>query len=249
VAIEPDTGLFTEGRLTQACGQVNHEAVIGLQLLEGEDGELEVLGDSAYGTGDARAALADQGHTAVIKPNSLRPAVADGFTIDEFTVDDHNNTVTCPNGSTPRITPSRTVTFRSRLPRLPAARTMHHQQDRSNPQPAPSPHPAAPRPPRLSRQRPAPLHLPATPPHGGTLYRLADRTERPLPKLRYRGTLHGDLCLHLRMAGLNLRRLLNLGLDRTRSCRHPVVTAADCQRRELRGDTPKLHPGIQRPGR
>jgi hypothetical protein len=33
-------------------------------------------------------------------------------------------------------------------------------------------------------------------------------------KLRYRGTRNGDLWLHLRMAGLNLRRLLNLGLTR-----------------------------------
>ncbi len=33
-------------------------------------------------------------------------------------------------------------------------------------------------------------------------------------KLRYRRTLHGDLWLHLRMVGLNLRRLLNLGLTR-----------------------------------
>jgi hypothetical protein len=39
------------------------------------------------------------------------------------------------------------------------------------------------------------------------------------------------------------------GLDRTRSCRHSVVTAADCQRRKSRGDTPKLHPGIQGRGR
>ena len=37
-------------------------------------------------------------------------------------------------------------------------------------------------------------------------------------------------------------------VDRTRSCRHSVVTAADCQRRKFRGDTPTLHPGIQGPG-
>ncbi|MGH3578156.1 MAG: hypothetical protein ACRDU0_11440 [Mycobacterium sp.] len=38
-------------------------------------------------------------------------------------------------------------------------------------------------------------------------------------------------------------------LDRTRSCRHPVMTAADCQRRRSRGDTPTLHPGLQGSGR
>jgi hypothetical protein len=69
------------------------------------------LGDSAYGTGDARAALAGQKHTAVIKPGPLRPEAADGFTLDEFTVDDQANIVICRNGVTRRITPSRTVTF------------------------------------------------------------------------------------------------------------------------------------------
>ena len=41
----------------------------------------------------------------------------------------------------------------------------------------------------------------------------------------------------------------HVGVDRTRSCRHSVVTAADCQRRKFRGDTPTLHPGVQGPGR
>jgi hypothetical protein len=41
VAVEPDTGLFTQGKLTQACGEDNHEAVIGLELLDDEDGELD----------------------------------------------------------------------------------------------------------------------------------------------------------------------------------------------------------------
>src|SRR4051812_14680767 len=100
VAIEPDTGLFTDGRLTKASGADNHEAVVGLELLDGEPGELEVLGDSAYGTGEARAALLDAGHTAVIKPGPLTPAVAGGFTVDEFTADEQAGTVTCPNGVT-----------------------------------------------------------------------------------------------------------------------------------------------------
>jgi hypothetical protein len=52
------------------------------------------------------------------------------------------------------------------------------------------------------------------PAHGRTLDRLAHRTERPLPQLRYRGITAGDWWLHTRMAGLNLRRLLNLGLTR-----------------------------------
>ncbi len=36
---------------------------------------LEVYGDSAYGSGEARAAYRDAGHDTVIKPGPVRPAV------------------------------------------------------------------------------------------------------------------------------------------------------------------------------
>ncbi|ORB76572.1 transposase, partial [Mycobacterium timonense] len=73
LAVEPDTGIITDCALTKASGADNHEAVVGLSLLEGEHTPVRVLGDSAYGTGAARAALADAGHVAVIKPLPLRP--------------------------------------------------------------------------------------------------------------------------------------------------------------------------------
>lgn len=46
VAVEPDTGLFTAGEVTEAAGEDNHEAVLGLALLDEdtEPGDLEVLG-------------------------------------------------------------------------------------------------------------------------------------------------------------------------------------------------------------
>ena len=57
----------------------------------------------------------DAGHTPIIKPWPLRPAVEGGFTIDDFTVieptDDRPGSVTCPNGVTRPITPARNVTF------------------------------------------------------------------------------------------------------------------------------------------
>ena len=43
---------------------------------------LEVYGDSAYGSGEARAAYRDAGHDTVIKPKPLQPAVPGGFTLD-----------------------------------------------------------------------------------------------------------------------------------------------------------------------
>jgi hypothetical protein len=80
VATEPGSGLFTGVKLTKASGDDNHEVVVGLKVLQeedrGDDGGLDVLGDTAYGSGQARAALEQAGHTVIIKPAPLRPAVA-----------------------------------------------------------------------------------------------------------------------------------------------------------------------------
>jgi Transposase DDE domain/Transposase domain (DUF772) len=218
VAIEPDTGLFTAGELTEASGPDNHEAVVGLALLDNdlddEPGEFDVFGDSAYGTGDARAALAKAGHTAIIKPAPLRPPVPAGFTADDFTVDEQAGTVTCPNGLTRPITPTRTVTFgaacqgcplRQRCTTAKTGRTLNlHEHD------------------ALLRQA---RHDWATRDDQREAYRQhRPMVERSIAwligpkgrcrKLRYRGVAANDRWLHTRMAALNLRRLLNLGLHR-----------------------------------
>jgi len=214
VVVEPDTGLFTNAKLAKASGTDNAEAVIGLELLKGEDPGLEVLGDTAYGTGEARAALADAGHTAIIKPGPLRPAVDGGFTLDDFTVDETAGTVTCPNGVTRRITPSRAVVFgvactgcplRARCTTSKTGRTLQvHPRDALLRQ--------------ARRQWRDDQHL------RDTYRQHRPMVERSIAwligpkgrcrKLRHRGLTNGDLWLHLRIAGLNLRRLLNLGLTR-----------------------------------
>jgi Transposase DDE domain/Transposase domain (DUF772) len=76
-----------------------------------KDAGLRVYGDSAYGTGAARAAYRDAGHQTVIKPKPLRPAVPGGFTLDDFTIDEPAGAVTCPAGHTRPMSPKRTVTF------------------------------------------------------------------------------------------------------------------------------------------
>jgi hypothetical protein len=214
VAIEPDTGLFTEGRLTKATGEDNHEAVVGIELLAGEDTGLEVLGDSAYGTADARATLTEHGHTPVIKPGPLKPPIVGGFTIDDFTVDEAAGTTTCPQGVSRRITASRVVTFgvacrgcplRERCTTSKTGRTLNlHPRD------------------ALLRQARRDWRE-------DERLRETYRQHRPMVersiawligpkarcrKLRYRGATKGDWWLHTRMAGLNLRRLLALGLAR-----------------------------------
>jgi len=213
VVIEPGTGLFTGGRLTRASGEDNHEAIVGLDLLASEDSGLVVLGDTAYGTGPARAGLAAAGHTAVIKPGPLRPAVAGGFTVDDFTVDEQAGTATCPNGVTRHITARRKVTFgaacrncplRARCTTRTAGRTLKLTG-----------HDAILR--QARRDWAARDDL-----------RDAYRQHRPMversiawligPKsrcrqLRYRGVTSNHQWLHLRMTALNLRRLINLGLQ------------------------------------
>jgi IS5 family transposase len=111
VAACPETGIITGGQLTRAAGEENSDAAVAAALLATGDGPAEVYGDSAYGTGDLRAALDEAGHTAVIKPRPLKPAVEDGFTLDDFTVDENAGTVTCPAGVIRRISARRNVTF------------------------------------------------------------------------------------------------------------------------------------------
>jgi hypothetical protein len=212
VAIEPSTGLFTGGRLTRATGEDNHEAVVGLALLAGEDAGLTVLGDTAYGSGPARAGLAAAGHTAVIKPGPLRPAIAGGFTIDDFAADEQAGTVTCPAGVTRRITARRKVTFgaacngcplRSKCTTRARGRVLSlHEHD------------------AILRQ--ARRDWAAREDLRDTYRQYRPMVERSIawligPKgrcrqLRYRGVPGNDQWLHARMAALNLRRLINLGL-------------------------------------
>ena len=87
LAIEPETGLVTACAISKASGTHSSDATVGVDLLTDETEHLDVLGDSAYGSGPARATLADAGHHAVIKAIPLRPAVPGGFTADDFTID------------------------------------------------------------------------------------------------------------------------------------------------------------------
>ena len=211
IAIEPDTGIITECAVRQANGADNHEAVVGLELLAGEDDGLQVLGDAAYGTAEARLALAAAGHDAVIKPIPLRTVIEDGFTRDDFHVDEAAGQVSCPAGHTVSITKTRKAVFgvrcrdcplRTRCTTAVSGRKMTlHQHD--------SVLTAA----RLQAQTPE--------------FQAVYRQHRPMVersiawivrgnrKLRYRGTAKNDSWLHHRAAAINLRRLITLGLHHT----------------------------------
>jgi hypothetical protein len=211
LAIEPDTGIITDCALRQASGTDNHEAVVGLELLAGEDPGVEVLGDSAYGTAQARVALADAGHSAVIKPIPLRTVIEDGFTRDDFLVDEAAGSVTCPAGHTVAITRTRSAVFGIRCRDCPlrtrctTARKGRHLTLHK--------HDAV----LFAARRQAQT------PEFQTVYRqhrpMVERSiawlVRGNRKLRYRGTTKNDWWLHHRAAAINLRRLISLGVNWT----------------------------------
>ena len=214
MVVEPDTGLITATRLTAAAGAANSEATIGLQLLADDasiTGPVQVLADSAYGSGDALATLAAAGHTAVIKPIPLRPVLPGGFTVDDFTVDEAAGTATCPNGITRSITRTRHVVFgaacrgcqlRARCTTAARGRYLHlHPRDALL---------------RTHRVRAAePAFQADYRQHRPMVERSIAWVTRGNRRVPYRGVFNNDAWLHLRVAVINLRRLLTLGLTGT----------------------------------
>jgi IS5 family transposase len=217
VSFEPETGLFTAVALTGGSGAANHEAAVAPGLLAGEQEKLTVLGDTAYGTGELRERLLAGGHALVLKPPPLRPAVPDGFTIADFTIDDQAGTVTCPAGHTvalgrPHADGTRRAQFKARCRGCPLrGRCTTAKTGRVL-----SVHP---RHALLAAARQA-----ATDPAWQAEYRqwrppveraiawLVAHGNRRVP---YRGITKNNTWLHHRAAALNLRRLVNLGLTRT----------------------------------
>ncbi len=126
VAAEPETGIITDEALTRAAGTENSDPAVAERFLAAEttqatpgrqdvtaddDRTLQWYGDSAYGTGDLRDAIAKAGHLAVIKPKPLQAAVQGGFTVDDFTVDRRAGTVGCPGGHVRPISTTGVATF------------------------------------------------------------------------------------------------------------------------------------------
>jgi hypothetical protein len=209
LAIEPDTGLVTACQLSKATGPDSTDATVGIDLLTDETEQVQVLGDSAYATGEALATLAETGHTPLVKPWPIKPTVPGGFDLDDFTVDETHRTVTCPAGTTRPLTPSRSVTFGAVCRSCPLrARCTTAKDGRSL---TVHEHDALQREHRLRAQDQAwqddyRQHRPMV---ERSIAWLVARGNR---KLRYRGVTKNNAWLHHRTAALNLRRLLNLGL-------------------------------------
>jgi IS5 family transposase len=206
VAAEPDTGLITGCDI--GPGNVG-DTDAAPDLIADEPAGTEVLGDSAYSAGEFRAHLAKRNMTAVIKPQPLAAATAGGFTLDDFTIDLHARTVTCPEQVTVAITKSGSARFgthcqscpvRSRCTTAKAGRVivLHPHHDLL----------------AAARQQ-------ANTDEFDQIYRqqrpMIERTIAWLVRdnhrrLRYRGTERNRLGWSHRCAAVNLKRLLNLGL-------------------------------------
>jgi IS5 family transposase len=208
IAAEPESGLVTECALTAANAP---DGPTGLQLLAGEEPGLEVLGDSAYGSGPTRAALRAAGHLQTIKPIPLQSAVPGGFTVHDFRIDRQAGTVRCPAGSQVPITSSGRASFTSSCPSCPLRRRcttakqgrtihLHPHEDEL----------------RAARRRAV------TRSFQQSYRRWRPMVERSLAwlvadgcrRVPYRGIERNDLWWSLRVAAVNLRRLLVLGLAR-----------------------------------
>jgi len=206
IGIEPDTGLITACDLT--AGNVG-DAQAAPALLAGETAPVEVLADSAYGSGEFRNHLAGQGHTATIKPIPLQSAVPNGYTIDDFTVNTAAATITCPNGITTRISARGNATFgvkcrgcplRERCTNATGGRHVYVNEHHDLL--------AAARAHALSNEFKIPYrqHRPMVERSIAWLVRRGGR------KVRYRGITRNQIGFAHRCAAINLRRLINLGI-------------------------------------
>jgi IS5 family transposase len=206
LAIEPSTGIVTAAGLTAANVA---DGPVGARLLAGEPGGLEVLADSAYGSGAVRSALGQAGHHLVVKPLPSLPAVAGGLHRDEFRVDHEGRRVTCPAGHVARLSARGTAKFSPHCATCPLRARCTKARARSF---SVGPYDAELVAARAAWQDPA--------------ITAAYRQHRPMVersiawlvaggnrRLRYRGAERNRQWLVLRVAVLNLRRLVNLGLS------------------------------------
>jgi IS5 family transposase len=208
VAVEPETGIITAAAITPANAG---DGPTGVALLTNEKPGLQVLADSAYGGGETRAALRRAQHRQAIKAIPLRRVVPGGFDRDDFIVDHNAHTVTCPNGRTVTITPKGHAVFGARCRGCPLRARCTTAKDG-----------------RTVRIREHDAELV----EARRAWRAGDFTAdyrrwRPMVersiawlvahghrRVRYRGIERNQLGLSVRVAALNLRRLVNLGLTR-----------------------------------
>ena len=208
IAVEPETGIITASTLTPADAP---DGPVGVALLKGEAPGLQVLADSAYGSGETRAALRKAKHSQAIKAIPLAsPKIEGGYTRDDFVIDHDARTVTCPQGHTVTIAAKGTVSFGKRCIGCPSQQRCTTAKD--------------------GRSLKISDHdnelVTARRAWNNGLFRSDYQQYRPMVersiawivarghrRVRYRGVEANRAQLALRVAAINLRRLVNLGLN------------------------------------
>jgi len=214
-AAQPDTTAprRAEQEQSSSVGAAIAAVATGDNAAAGRRRGLEVYGDSAYGTGQARAAYAEGGHDTVIKAKPLLPAVPGGFTLDDFAIEEQAGTVTCPGGHTRTMSPKRTVTFGAVCADCPLrARCTTAKDGRSM---SIHEHEALLRAARAQARTP---EFKQAYPTRSTVERIVGWTATSRGrriKLRYLGVEKNHAWLRIRCAAINLRTLINSGLART----------------------------------
>lgn len=208
IAVEPETGLITACALTPAN---TADGPTGVELLSDEQPGLQVLADSAYGSGEVRVAIRRAKHRAAIKAIPLRKAVPGGFDRDDFIIDHSARTATCPAGHTVNLTINGNAVFqrhcnngcpmRERCTTSKTGRTLHIREHDAE---------------LVEARRAwrdgdfAEDYRQWRPMVERSIAWLVARGHR---RVRYRGVTRNQHGLSLRVASINLRRLVNLGLD------------------------------------
>ena len=206
LCVEPETGIVTAARLTAASAP---DGPTGVELVAGEAPGLQVLADGAYGSGETLAALGRAGHHRAIKPFPSHPAIPGGFERDDFVVDEDAGTATCPAGHAVAISKRRHVSFGHRCSSCPLrsrCTTARHGRHFTL-----TAHDA-----ELVESRRAwrdgdfisdyQQHRPMVERSIAWLVRGRYR------RVRFRGVAKNQLGLSTRVAAINLRRLINMGL-------------------------------------
>lgn len=233
IAVEPETGIVTAATLSPA--NEYDGAVVEELLIQDEETRAtaatksdettsvtsatksdevacvahEIYGDSAYGSRQAREVIADHGDEAIIKPLPTPKAVPDGFARDDFKIDYENQTVTCPAGETATYSTTGHAAFskscegcdlRAKCTKAVRGRVVHVQegdellfsarvQFKDEDVLA-----------KYKRWRPPVERC------------IAWITAKGNRRVRYRGVAKNTRALRLRVAAINLRRLMNMGL-------------------------------------
>ena len=207
IAAEPQTGLITAAALTPA-NIPDAEPVAG--LVAGEPPGTEIIADSAYASGSALKTFNNNRHTPIVKPIVRKPHIKNGYHRDDFGIDTGARTVTCPARHTTRIRPGGNAPFakwcngcplRARCTTSKNGRTIkvdkHHDLRAKNKA-------------RWAKDETQNTYRTYRPPVERAIAWLTRHHPRRVP---YRGLAPNQQWLTTPTAAINLRRLINLGLD------------------------------------